>query len=471
MPRTRQVRLLFALFICIGLSSLLMAGYLWAQQEYTLYDGQQPPQTVSGYFQTVEEVVAAAGIELRAEDETRPSRTAAADPDVPIYVFRARAVTVRTVEQTHTYFSRQPNIAAFLQEIGLPPPTGLPILADGRPVSLAALAARPLPTRLEIGHFVTIHIQDGRQKQTVRTASRTVEAALAEAGINLQGNDGVDPPLDTPLEPEMVIQVQRAFPVTIKADGRTISTITHFTQADQVAAAAGITLVGADYVQPGPDVTLRANDVIQVVRVTEDFRLQDEPLPYQTVWQADEQLQIDSQAVIRPGVPGIKRQRIRVRYENGIPAGETLDGEWVAREPVNEIIGYGTKIVIRTLETPEGPVDYWRVARMRVTSYTAASSGKPLEAPDYGITASGLPAQKGVVAVDRSVVPWRSWVYVPGYGIGYVGDTGGGVRGRWIDLGYEEEEFIPWSGYVDVYYLTPVPPAEDINFLLPEVLP
>ena len=58
-----------------------------------------------------------------------------------------------------------------------------------------------------------------------------------------------------------------------------------------------------------------------------------------------------------------------------------------------------------------------------------------------------------------------------GYGKGFAGDTGGGVRGRWIDLGYDEDEYEGWSGYVDVYYLTPVPPAEDINYLLPTALP
>jgi 3D (Asp-Asp-Asp) domain-containing protein len=108
---------------------------------------------------------------------------------------------------------------------------------------------------------------------------------------------------------------------------------------------------------------------------------------------------------------------------------------------------------------------------MRVTSYTAASSGKEPGDPGYGLTASGHQAGTGIVAVDRAVVPFRSDVYVPGYGVGFVGDTGGGVRGRWIDLGYHEDDYVSWSGYVDVYYLTPVPAPEDINYLLPTALP
>ena len=106
-----------------------------------------------------------------------------------------------------------------------------------------------------------------------------------------------------------------------------------------------------------------------------------------------------------------------------------------------------------------------------MTAYTASSSGKPPDHPAYGVTASGVSAGTGVVAVDPKVVPFRSWVFVPGYGIGYAGDTGGGVKGRWIDLGYDEEELVAWSSYTDVYYLTPVPPAEKINYLIPTSLP
>jgi hypothetical protein len=62
-------------------------------------------------------------------------------------------------------------------------------------------------------------------------------------------------------------------------------------------------------------------------------------------------------------------------------------------------------------------------------------------------------------------------VYVPGYGLGYAGDTGGGVKGRWIDLGYNEDALKAWNTYVDVYFLAPAPPPDQINYMIPEVLP
>jgi hypothetical protein len=45
-------------------------------------------------------------------------------------------------------------------------------------------------------------------------------------------------------------------------------------------------------------------------------------------------------------------------------------------------------------------------------------------------------------------------------------DTGGPRSfPLWIDLGYSDAEFRPWSRYVNVYILTPVPP--NIDYIVP----
>jgi 3D (Asp-Asp-Asp) domain-containing protein len=51
-----------------------------------------------------------------------------------------------------------------------------------------------------------------------------------------------------------------------------------------------------------------------------------------------------------------------------------------------------------------------------------------------GRTATGMPVGWGVVAVDPSVIPLGSRLYIPGYGKGVAADVGGGIRGRIIDL-------------------------------------
>lgn len=52
-------------------------------------------------------------------------------------------------------------------------------------------------------------------------------------------------------------------------------------------------------------------------------------------------------------------------------------------------------------------------------------------------TASGLRAQKGVVAVDPRVIPLGTRVHVEGYGNAIAGDTGSAIKGNRIDLCFD----------------------------------
>ena len=63
-----------------------------------------------------------------------------------------------------------------------------------------------------------------------------------------------------------------------------------------------------------------------------------------------------------------------------------------------------------------------------------ASAYLPTDGSGAGITATGIPARRGIVAVDPDVIPLGTRVYVPGYGMGLAADTGGAIIGDKIDL-------------------------------------
>ncbi|MCI6158693.1 MAG: 3D domain-containing protein [Selenomonadaceae bacterium] len=71
---------------------------------------------------------------------------------------------------------------------------------------------------------------------------------------------------------------------------------------------------------------------------------------------------------------------------------------------------------------------YRAVYSMEATAYLPSDGG------GSGITATGLPAQRGVVAVDPNVIPLGSRVYIPGYGEAIAADTGGAIVGNRIDV-------------------------------------
>ena len=52
----------------------------------------------------------------------------------------------------------------------------------------------------------------------------------------------------------------------------------------------------------------------------------------------------------------------------------------------------------------------------------------------HGGTASGLPTGPGVVAVDPTVIPLGTRLFIPGYGPGIAADTGTAIKGLRIDL-------------------------------------
>ena len=145
-----------------------------------------------------------------------------------------------------------------------------------------------------------------------------------------------------------------------------------------------------------------------------------------------------------------------------------MEDEWVAREPQTRQIAYGTQIVVRTLETPDGPIEYWRRIPVFLTSYTAATCGKSPGHPTYGITRLGWKMRRGIVAVDPAVIGLLSRVYVSGYGRGVAADTGGLIIGRHVDLGYDVGAYEHWFEWGYVYVLTPVPSPGRIRWVLPD---
>ena len=57
-----------------------------------------------------------------------------------------------------------------------------------------------------------------------------------------------------------------------------------------------------------------------------------------------------------------------------------------------------------------------------------------------GISASGLKAGYGIIAVDPKVVRLKTPVYVEGYGYAIAGDKGGAIKGRKVDLCFDTYE-------------------------------
>jgi uncharacterized protein YabE (DUF348 family) len=328
------------------------------------------------------------------------------------------------------------------------------------------LRSQPLDVR--IYRAIPITVDDGHLPYTIRTTAQSVGEALREAQITLYLGDRVQPSLGSPVSTGLRVTIQRSTPISLQVDGRLVKTRTQGRTVGDALTEMGIGVAGLDEVSPPMRTELFDDIEIAVTRIREEILISEDIVPFNTIYIPDRNLLIDTQQMVNSGAEGITRSRYRVRYENGEETGRALEDTWVAQQPADRQIAYGQRIEPRTFTTASGEtITYWRQIRMRASSYSAGTAGVPRSAPWYGRTRTGDVMRFGIVAVDPTVIPLRSRVYVPGYGVGDALDTGSAVRSRMIDLGYDDDNLVLWRRWVDVYLLWPPPPEYQITWVVP----
>jgi uncharacterized protein YabE (DUF348 family) len=340
------------------------------------------------------------------------------------------------------------------------------VLVDGQPVENPS-ADNPPAARIALVRAHTVTLFDGDTTRTLRSSAATLGAALEDAGIPLFLGDSITPQLETPLDADIEAVILRADWVSIEVDGGTLRIRSSGENVADALASAGVALTGLDYAIPDLEDPLTDSRQIRVVRVLEAVQIELEPVPFETSYIPLDTLELDSIQVVDAGTYGVLQNRIRIRLEDGEEVTRTVDEARVVVEPKPRVLGYGTKIVVRTLSTSYGTIEYWRAIPIYATSYSPCNLGVPYCGER---TASGKSVQRGIIGVIRS---WynlmRGWpVFVPDYGPGTFEDIGGGIAGRdWIDLGFTDADFEPWHQWTTLYFLTPVPPPDSIPWILP----
>jgi uncharacterized protein YabE (DUF348 family) len=324
------------------------------------------------------------------------------------------------------------------------------------------------PTRVSVRRAAALTVDDGTLPFEIHTTAQTVGEALREAAITIYLGDVVAPGLGSEIVPGMRVTIQRSRPVAFAVDGRVVKTRTRAETVADALAESHIGLSSLDRVTPALDSELRDAEVVSIVRVQEDVEIEEEIAPFATVYVPDANLPIDTQQLIAPGAEGITRTRYRVRYEDGEEIARDLEDTWVAQEPAERSIAYGQRIDPKTFTAPDGSsYSYWRRVSMLASSYSAGTAGVSPDKSYYGRTYTGAPMRYGIVAVDPSIIPLSSKVYVTGYGEGDALDIGSAIRARRIDLGYDDDNLVLWNKWVDVYLLWPPPPDYQITWVLP----
>lgn len=293
------------------------------------------------------------------------------------------------------------------------------------------------------GKNVTIDL-DGEQKQLF-VFSKNVEDVLDYAGITVETEDKLSANLYDEVHNGQVLYLKKAIPVQFEINGQQTCVLTTASTVLDFLGENNIALTEFDEISPGLDTVLSQNSRIVLSKSEVEIVTQTEEIPFKTVSVPNYQADIGSTNVKTEGQNGIKETSYMRIWRNGEVIHETATEETVIKEPVNQVVEYGTAMASTNYRG--GSVDregmtFSRVISMTATAYDLSyqSCGKRPGDRGYGITASGMRAQRGVVAVDPRVIPLGTKLYIESadgsyvYGYAVAGDTGGAIKGNKIDL-------------------------------------
>lgn len=276
-------------------------------------------------------------------------------------------------------------------------------------------AAEADPSDNEAGEEYSYDILNDGVNETVKSDADTVEGVLQDAGVEVDTHDVVTPALTARVYPGTMITVEHLNKVTVVADGETFTVYAgrNATVADAVALA-GVPVASGDGVSPSEDTAVTDGMTVNVYRIATKYVTKTETVAQKTKVVKTTAIKYGQTRVVSAGKSGTAKVTYKLNYVNGKLTGQEAVKTVYIEEPVDKVVETGKK--------------YKAVYTMEATAYTGS-----------GTTASGLAAGTGRIAVDPSVIPLGTKVYVQGYGEAVAADTGGAIVGNRIDLWFSTE--------------------------------
>jgi uncharacterized protein YabE (DUF348 family) len=397
-----------------------------------------------------------ANVPLQPEDRVSvdPNQFSLAIPE-QVSLLSARPVNLIAPNGQETVITAELILANILQRAGIKLYPGDILLINEKIVQPDQKLPPAEPIDLEITPAKQVDVYlDDQYHSTLFTQKATFQEALQEAGMEFDEKDRFHPDIEENLNSSNQLHITLAEEVCVSTNQNEFCGLSAGETVSEALADLDLTPQNLDYAQPKEDETIPADRKITLHQVEERLILTTDETSFAYSYVEDPNTQLDTTAVITPGQPGIEVMRTIERIEDGTLLTSSSEDPWKASEPQDGIMGRGTRAVLQT-ETVDGQtIEFWRKVSVYATSYHPSIFG------DNPRTRSGLPLQKGTVAVSAAWYPSMALqpIYVQGYGYGKIGDSGYGIPGTyWIDLGYSDEDYVGWHSWTTLYFLAPIP--------------
>jgi uncharacterized protein YabE (DUF348 family) len=191
------------------------------------------------------------------------------------------------------------------------------------------------------------------EQQSIELYGGQVKDAISEAGIELKEGQYIDKEEDDWLTDGMTIQVVQKFQVSVTADGETQKVFTEAKNVQALLDELDIDLGKNDVVKPGlkKKITSKTKKIV-VKRVNYEKETEIQTIAYSRKVQYSASMLQGTSQVTRNGVNGKKKITYKVKYVDGKEKSRKVVSEEIIKNPVSQIITYGTMAPQTTTAAP-----------------------------------------------------------------------------------------------------------------------
>ena len=313
---------------------------------------------------------------------------------------------------------------------------------------------------------------DGETEE-YHTTAETVGEFFQKEGLEFSKHDEITQNNAEDIRDNIEIEVEKAFPVVVKngKDDEEKLWTTGGGTVKELLKENDISYEKKDKIKPGLKKKVKEDMEISITKVKKEEEKEEESIPFETEEEEDSSLEKGKTETKQEGKEGTVVKTYEVTYENDKEVKRKEIDEKVVEEEQNEIIAVGTKEEPKpepkkekkseeksetkseeNSEPKAEPTKSSADSSDDSSSSESSSGGKEMtmEATAYGpdcsgcsgVSATGMNLKDSsakVIAVDPSVIPLGSRVWVEGYGEAVAGDTGGAIKGNRIDVLYPSE--------------------------------
>ncbi|MFD2923444.1 G5 and 3D domain-containing protein [Halobacillus naozhouensis] len=312
----------------------------------------------------------------------------------------------------------------------------------------------------------SINLTIDKKANRFHTTAATVGEFLNAQQLELKERDYISHDMDSFIKDGMKLEVKKAIQVTFNDGGEKQKIWTTASTVEEFLSKQDVTIDELDQLNVSKTDKVHAEIPISITRIEKVKDVVEEEVEYTVITRKDDSIPEGEERIISDGEVGLVTKEYQVTITNGEETNRKLVRETVQKESQDQIVALGTKVEAPKVETKRVTASADKAkssqepAETNVVATSASSDTSPtpsrssgsraktlhMKATAYsancpgcsGLTATGINLKanpdKKVIAVDPSVIPLGSRVWVEGYGYAVAGDTGGAIQGNEIDV-------------------------------------